>query len=129
VEGPNLKFVNETTQTLIEVKPDKVILETKATITHNGETKIVPPMPEEIPAKAPDLPESKDGGEAELEVGGKKVKCRIKFLSRTGGPANARVEVVDKAYISDDVPGGLVKSERKSPNHTSTFMLKSFDIK
>src|SRR5438128_2723342 len=49
--GNNVKYVTETTNKLVEVHADKLVLETSSTITVNGQTRNNPAKPKDVPVK------------------------------------------------------------------------------
>ncbi len=112
---------NTTTLTLVEVGADKLVLE-DVTVgkTKGGETKL-PPMKRTIPktlklpagAKADDFKGGKPKGTYEegtetVKAGGAEIKTTwYKAKTESNG-----VKTETKTWVSDDVPGGVVKLER-----------------
>ncbi len=55
-------------------------------------------------------------GEEEIEIGDKKLKCRVVERVTKIGDSESRT----KMWVSDEVPGGLVKSEVSSDGKVTT---------
>jgi len=129
LDGGRVKYTTENTTTLVEVKPDMLVLETATTTTVNGQTKAAPARKRDVPAKKGDVIEMKDTGEEELEVAGKKLKCKVKEYTSKIGLKGAEIETKGKAYFNESVPGGVVKMVTSNTRGTTTLTLKSFDVK
>jgi hypothetical protein len=108
---------------LVEVGADKCVIEVETTTKINGMEFKAPAMKQDVP-KTYDLPKPKDGkgpkvetpdvqkeeGKETLKIGGVEVKTtwmKYKSKSKAG-------ESEGQTWMSDDVPGGLVKSVSKS---------------
>lgn len=96
----------ETWKKLIEVKPDKVILETGGSMLAGDSRVEYPPDREEILAKppAPGSPEAGTivaQGDQTLKLAGREWKCH--WTERQNGPMTTR------RWTSEEVPGGLIK--------------------
>jgi hypothetical protein len=77
----------------------------------SGGKVIARPLPRRIPAKSSQLdfgPLKKEWPEEELEIGGKKLKCRIKEYER---PIAAGKSIGKKIWIHEDIPGQEAKVE------------------
>jgi hypothetical protein len=108
------KMESEMTTTLVEVTPEKVVVEMKNVMVMMGNKIDSPPMKMDItkamptapgqPADAP-KPEVKTSEET-VTVGGKEYKCTVYETKMDSGGAVG----VTKAWMSMDVPGGMVKS-------------------
>jgi len=129
VAGNKMKTETTMTYTLKSVSADEAVVEME-TVTPN-----VPPqkMEQKFPLKAPEVkgtgeaPKVKTGSE-EIEVAGKKFKCTT---SEVDSEANG-MKTSTKTWMSDDVPGHLVKSVTKMSGATSgttTMELVEFAVK
>jgi hypothetical protein len=120
------------TTTLVEVGGDKLVLETAVTSKANGMEFKAPPTKRDVPksivlpagAPKPDPAKKPEGqveeGTEEVKVGGATVKAKwIKNKVKLG-----EVETESKTWFSDEVPGGLVKSETttRGPNAATIKM-------
>ncbi len=111
----------ETTMTLLELTPDKAVVETKMSMNAAGHQMDMPARKMDIPAKiekpAPTLngatpatePAKVDAKQSteEIDVAGKKIKCKVvEATTVTNG-----MTTKSKSWTSEEVPGGLVKME------------------
>jgi hypothetical protein len=101
----------ETRITLVELGKEKLVLETETTVLRETRKER-----KEIALKAdPKKPKPRvkeiKRGEEELEIGGKKLKCRFveNEIESDEGGATARSTV--RMWMSDEIPGGLAKLE------------------
>ena len=105
----------ELTTRLLDVTPEKVVLEV---VMKGGRVPLGPAkrtVMARVERKAPDRPVIQEGDE-ELEVGGRKVKCRWSetVLEVSGQKITTRI------WKTKEVPGGVVKSVSTGAN-TSTM--------
>lgn len=115
------EFTTEMTSKLVEVTPEKAVIEVTSKMNVPGVT--VPPQTQkqEIPAKVAkenaalgSLPEgakgeTKDAGTEKVEIDGKSYECKIvEFTSEANG-----VKVTGKTWASAEIPGGVAKTEAK----------------
>ena len=100
---------SETTTTLLEQTPEKIVVEVKNKMTVGGQTIETPAQKQEITPKneAGKMGDFKKEGEAEVEAAGKKYQTTI--YSTEQGEGGQKVK--GKVWISKDVPGGMVKGE------------------
>ncbi|MFZ2957363.1 MAG: hypothetical protein WA705_10775 [Candidatus Ozemobacteraceae bacterium] len=109
------KTESEIVTTLLEVTPEKVVVETSGTMLVAGNKMDMPKTKMDFaakmekvatdPAKTPKI-DSKQG-EEEITVPAGKIKCKsISAMVKQG-----ESEIQTKTWTSDDVPGSLVKSE------------------
>ena len=105
---------SELTTTLIEVTPEKVVIENKSVMNMAGRKFENPANKTEVLAKMEkkDLKEPKiSEKEEELTIEGKTYKCKaMEWEQATPGQT-----MKGKGWMSTDVPGGMVKSEMSSP--------------
>jgi len=99
---------SEMTYKLLEVKPDMVVVEVSGKSKLGAQDIPVPTQKQEIKAKEPaDQTKIEKEGDEEIEVAGKKLKCRwYQFSSKAG-----ETESKGKAWMSLDIPGGTAKGE------------------
>lgn len=99
----------EMSRVLLEVAADKCVVERKGKITVGDQTVDIPAEKEDVKAKE-DKPEKilKESTE-EIEVAGKKMKCRYLETEKEeeGGKTFAKV------WANEEVPGGVVKADVK----------------
>jgi hypothetical protein len=104
----------EATSTLVEVTPDKVVLEHKTVMNMAGRKMEMPANKMEVPSKI----EKKEGQKAPSEkeedvtVDGKTYKCKSMEWEQT---ADKGQPMKGKGWVCTDVPGGVVKSEMSTP--------------
>ncbi len=104
----------EMTQTLIEVSPEKVVIENKGSTSMGGRTTQLPASTIEFPAKMDKAEFDKanagmkevDKGKKEIEVMGKKMKTEWKKYEMT----KQGMQVKTTEYINEAVPGHMVKN-------------------
>lgn len=128
----SVKIHVETSNKLVKVDADKIIVEQVATTTTmTGEPRSSPAKQREIPAKKEIATDPKNLGEEDVEVGGKKIHCKVYEGTQEspGGPGGKPAEIKAKVYVSDTVPGGMVKMIATLPKGTMTMTLKSFETK
>lgn len=124
--------VTSTKQTLVKKDAEE--------ITVKVEGKMVKPAAMDYPASEMKIPRLGKGampgtatgdakvlkqGEEELEIGGKKVKCKWVELEMTMGAGKG----TQKVWTSDQVPGATVKSLTTSDMVKSTLMVTAFEGK
>jgi hypothetical protein len=108
------------TTTLIDVGPDKLVLETSSVSKINGMEIKVPPMKRDVPKTVTvpkvdkkddpkaEKPKTEEGTET-LKVAG--VEVKTKWSKATADVMGTKTEA--QYWFSDDFPGGLVKSVTK----------------
>jgi hypothetical protein len=114
MEGPGGQKVEmEMTATLVEVTPEKLVLDRKQTMTFGGRTMDLPVRKEEVEAKV-DPAKTKikqTEKEEEVTVAGKTLKCRVweSEMEQNGQ------KMTGTAWISPEIPGGMAQGEFSSP--------------
>ncbi|HEY4328744.1 MAG TPA: hypothetical protein VGN88_03340 [Phycisphaerae bacterium] len=107
----------QTTTTLLEITADKAVVESKMSMNAGGQKMDMPATKTEVAAKidkpavattapattAPDVKQSTDT----LTVSGTAIKCNVTESKSSANGMNTN----SKVWTSDQVPGGLVKSE------------------
>jgi len=121
----NFKGEMESVYKLAEKADDHVVVEITTTMTMAGNKQTMPLQKVTINAKAPKA-DVKELGKEDVEAAGKKYPCTMYELSNfTPQMKNAKL----KAWVNDDIPGGIVKMEIKGDANTITSTLKSFEVK
>jgi hypothetical protein len=128
------KTVMEMTQKLVEVTADKVVIEVVTSMDMGGQKMDMPAQKIEIPKAgattpnaAPNTNAAAGGATAsttteEVTVGGQKVKCTVTTVTSDVGGQKSE----SKVWTSEEVPGGMVKSETKSAQMSATMTLVEF---
>lgn len=116
------KMEGEMVWTLLEVTPEKAVIEMKTTMTVMGNKMEQPATKQEIPAKLatgqsgnPADEMKKQGAEVKeseetVTVNGKEIKAKVYDVKMKQG----EMDVTSKMWISNDVPGMLVRNETKT---------------
>lgn len=113
MEAQGMKMESETVSTLVEVTPEKVVLEAKTSMNAAGRKMELPSQKQDVPAQVEKKPGQAPPSEKDEEiiVEGKSYKCRsYEFEQTEKGQA-----MKGKGWMCPDVPGGMVKSEISSP--------------
>lgn len=105
------KTVSEETETLVAAAADKFVVERKVVATLGGQP-FTTTEKEEHAATSDKILKVEKGGEEEIEAGGKKVACRVVFVTRK--PVDSTGEIRHKLWMNADVPGGVARSESVS---------------
>lgn len=105
------KTVSEETETLVSAAADKVVVQRKVVATLGGQPFSSTEKEEIAPASAAILKVEK-GGDEQIEAGGKKLACRIVFVTKK--PVDSTGEIRHKLWLHPDVPGGVARSESVS---------------
>jgi hypothetical protein len=129
-------------KTLISIDPEKAVVQTQSTVNIMGRDNNAPPRQETISAKGGD--ESyQSAGEKDVQAMGKSFKCKAYEATRQPAPtppgvppaaANAPGANAQGAkalvYISDQVPGGVVRLEATGQaGQNMVFILTGMDAK
>jgi hypothetical protein len=128
------------TRKLVELTPEKAVVEVTVSMKAMGRDMNQPAKRMDIPAKVDadkvdetgmfSDPEMKDAktdvkkGEEEIDVLGKKLKCKWVECTVTKGKMTMHV----KAWASDEIPGGLVQSESKAENFSNLMTLTAYEV-
>ena len=113
------EITSTTTNKLIEITPEKLVVELSSSMEMSGQKMDSPPMKRDVPAEMdkaivartdpaqnPDMKEEKET----VTVAGKKFDCKVViYTSEANG-----MKSVSKSWLCNDVPGGLVKTEVKT---------------
>ena len=125
------------TRKLVSLDDDKVVIEVASTVTFMGHDHAAPTRQETYPAKIDkEKVDIKKTGDKEIDAMGKTFKCTV--YEATGDPdaPTGRGAVMNPdnmkatAYISDDVPGGLVRLDGKGQDGKDmTLVLTAMETK
>jgi len=104
-----MEIETETVTTLMEVTDEKVVVETTTKTKMQGREMALPPRKEEITKKPDPAKPMKPVGESEeeVEVAGKKLKCRVYDWEMDAGGSKAK----GKVWTTKEIPGGVAKGE------------------
>lgn len=131
----------EMTSTLVEVTPEKAVVEVKGFMEMMGQKTDIPAQKQDIPATAPDGQptdpveaakkagaEVKDLGEESVSIAGGSYKCKV---METKMEQNG-MTILSKIWTSTEMPGMLVKLESKTEGQmtsSSTMEVTAVDRK
>jgi hypothetical protein len=113
---------------------DHLTLETTSTMTVMGQSHTTPAQKTEIAPKVKDQNIQSLGSE-KVEAAGRTFDCKVyemegKVTPTSPGPGGAAQKPGKaKIWVSDEIPGGMVKMEVTSPRGNLTLTLKSFEKK
>jgi hypothetical protein len=105
------KVLSEETETLVSAAADKVVIQRKSVTTLNGRP-FTATDKDELAARTDAIKKIETGGDEEIEVAGKKLSCRIMFVTRK--PVDSSGDTRHKLWLHADVPGGVARSESTS---------------
>ncbi len=115
----------EMTTTLKEINEKEAVIEQKTVAILMGERTEQPPHKDSIPAKVakeppdPAAPKPEEG-EEEIEVAGKKLKCRwVRLVTEKGG-----VKVTTRSWYASEIPGGLARMETTTEGAAAPSIVK-----
>jgi hypothetical protein len=101
------KIEGEQTHTLLELSAEKAVVDRKGSMKVGASPPVAMDKKDEVKAKAEEEYQISKEGEEEIEIAGKKLKCRWIDAVQTKGGEKAEL----KFWLSKDVPGGVVKGE------------------
>lgn len=141
---PGAKSEVTITRKLVEVKEDKLVIEVEMTLLLNSKPAPgQPPTKTELrkEVKASELksftwaqtglpPEATEDGTEKVKVGGTEYECkRYKFKSKYTPPGGKEEEGEGQVWVSDDVPGRIVKVTGKSKSTAQTIEVTQITVK
>ena len=97
----------ETTTKLIELTPEKAVVESTGKSTVGGREKITAPRKQEIKLKDPKMGAIDKEGDETVEAAGKTYSCHWILTSQE----SAGGKVTMKFWFSKEIPGGIVQTE------------------
>lgn len=124
VEQGGMQFETDQVQKLVDIADDKVTLEVSGTRKFNGKESPMPPRKQEIRAKYKEGDTNIESeGDETLEVAGKSYKCHWIQMTMKSGPNPGHM----KAWMTSDVPGGVLKAEVTPPNSPTPVVLTAVE--
>ncbi len=120
------KVESESVRKLVSKADDAVTIEVTANVTFAGQAHTSPAHQQKIPAQIDKKDAQVSTSSEKVEAAGKTFDCKVYNVTQTtpdGKTVNAKV------WITDDVPGGVVKMEAKSDRGDVTSILKSYEAK
>jgi hypothetical protein len=102
-------------RTLKEISAEKAVLEHKMKITVSGQTVEPPAETEEVKPKEEKQEKITKEGTEEIEVAGKKLKCRYLETEKEEDGQ----KIVSKVWAHDSIPGGIAKADVKMGEATT----------
>lgn len=109
MKTPQGEMTTETVTKLLEVTPEKVVIETTSKMKFGDREMAIPAKKEEI-TKAPDaknpVKPAKEG-EEEVKVAGKSFKCKVWEMEQEQGGQKTK----GKVWTTKEIPGGMAKAE------------------
>lgn len=134
IQTQGQRYHIETKQTLVSVSDDEVVVETDSKGTVKGQKPTESTKRERFKAKVGPA-DLKQIGEKEVAAMGKTFKCKV--FEGTGKPTAPAAGAKDDSsalrgtiYISDDIPGGLVRLDTAGADgKTQTFILTAMEVK
>ena len=127
IENKGNKFTTVSTNKLVAKADDKMEIEISGTVDMLGQSRALPVQKQTVPAKMEKdkVPTQVAEATEKVEAAGKTFECKIYEFKRdvSGKPMTA------KCWLSDEVPGGVVKMEAKTEEGGISAILKSFEAK
>ncbi len=117
------KFDITVTEKLLELTPEKAVVETAMKMTSAGKSFDVPAQKQDVKAKDDKGAMVLGEKDEDVEVAGKKVKCRVlEYEAETG-----KDKIVGKAWMTKEIPGGAAKGEFTSEKAKTTFKTEALE--
>lgn len=123
--GNGQKMSMLSTHTLKEKSGDQVTIEITVTMEVMGQKHSSPPQQQVIHAKS-EKQDVDEVGKEEVSAAGRSFHCTV-YEAHSPNPKADDAKA--KIWVSDEVPGGVVKMEATTPHGSITSLLKSFEIK
>ncbi|HEX8911425.1 MAG TPA: hypothetical protein VF796_03625, partial [Humisphaera sp.] len=117
-----MKVEFELVASLVEIRPDRVVLEYVTTAFENGVAQKPEVAKQVAPAVNPNQTE-RLVGEEEVTVGDRKLKCKVYETTNVQPAAAKAPPITSRLWVSDEVPGGIVKSVTTQQGGTITLVL------
>lgn len=120
-----MDITTEVVTTLLEVTPEKVVVESNSTSKFGDREMKLPVQKEEVSKKPDPAKPMKPAGESEEEVtvAGKKLKCKVyDFEMEQGGQTSK-----GKSWVTKAIPGGVAKSEFTSDKMPAPMKLEAVE--
>jgi hypothetical protein len=128
IDANGQKMNSETTNKLAKKGDDAITVEVSGTMEAFGQKQTIPTRSQTIAPKVEKADAPQQVGEAteKVEAAGKTFDCKVYEVTKQLPNGQS---VKSKIWVSDDVPGGVVKMEVKSDQANVTGVLKSFEKK
>jgi hypothetical protein len=110
-QGQKMEF--ESVTRLLEVTPEKVVVETMRRLKTGDKGVDSPPQKSEIKAKDPQSGKTISERVEEITVAGKTLSCRYYEVEQEASDKKSKTTI--KSWMSKEIPGGAAKSEITSP--------------
>lgn len=106
----------ETTIKLVNVASDKVTIEVRRKVTSGSDTVEQPATTETIQAVLPASIAMAADPDEEIEVNGRKYKCRVFRAQQVESADGKKVDLglVSRTWLSEEVPGGIVRVDART---------------
>ena len=118
------KVSTVSTNKLLEKGDEQIVVEISGTMNIAGQKNELPPQKQEIPAQIAKRSITQTATE-KVDAAGKTFDCKVYEMLNDPGQPDAKAKV----WLSDEVPGGVVKLQATLPNGTVTGSLTSFEVK
>ena|SRR5688572_2277424 len=111
--------------TLLEITPEKAVVESHTTSKFGDKEMKLPPQKEEISQKPDPAKPMKPAGESEEEItaGGKKLKCRVYDFEMEQGGQKSK----GKSWVTKEIPGGVARSEFTSEKMPAPMKMEAVE--
>jgi hypothetical protein len=128
IEAVGQKMTSEAVSKLVKKEDDGVTIEVSSSMEIAGQKQTMPPQTQKVAPKVEkaDAPTQVGESTEKVEAAGKTFDCKVYEVSKKQ-PNGQTVKA--KMWVSDDVPGGVVKMEAKSEQANVSGVLKSFEKK
>jgi hypothetical protein len=137
VAGPNGREMKvQSTNKLLDKAADHVTIEIVASMNVMGQTRTMPPQKQTVRSRI-EKKDYKQIGTEEVSAAGKTIMCKVyegKGMAPApqGPPRQGAAQQgggTAKVWVSDEVPGGLVKVEAQSEKGKVQMILKSYEAR
>jgi hypothetical protein len=123
--GPQ-KITSETTQKLAEKSTDQVVLDVSAVMQIAGQSRPIPGRRQAV-TRTWEAKDAKPLPDEKVEAAGETFTCKVYKVKQPSPQGKGDVDAT--IWVSDKVPGGMIKMEAKMANGTMSMLLKSYSAK
>lgn len=109
MENAGQKIEYESVTRLLEVGPEKVVIESLMRMKQGDRSIDSPPRKSEIKAKDPQQGKTVAERDEEITLSGKTLKCHYYEIETEAAEKKPKMTI--KAWMCKDIPGGVAKSE------------------
>ncbi len=111
------------TEKLLELTPEKAVVETTMKSSAPGQAPDSPPIKQDVKAKDSRAETIVGEKEEDVTVTGKTLKCRaVEYEAET-----PRDKITGKAWMTKEIPGGMAKGEFVSGKSKATFKCETLE--